>query len=139
MLLSILLGGITHHYIAPNLNYCNTINDSGTIKHEYVIAMVGDNDAKIGVIKGKDSACGDIFGGIAALSLTDNLDFMLGGYNTNFKKFEERGIVPPSFSGVTPVFGLNFKIPLYKSGDTKVSIDNLISFGIITHALNFTF
>jgi hypothetical protein len=139
MLFTLILGGITHHYMAPNLNYCNLINDSGTIKNEYAIAMVGDRDAKIGAIKGKDSACGDIFGVIGSIRVSEQIDFMIGGYNTNVRAFEERDMVPPTVGGVTPVLGLNFKIPLYKNGDTAVEINNLISIGIITHAISFTF
>lgn len=139
MLFTLILGGITHHYMAPNLNYCNLINNSGTIKNNYAIAMVGDKSAKIGVIKGKDSACGDIFGAIGSLRISQQVDFMIGGYNTNFKAFQERNMIPPSIGGITPVFGLNFKIPLYKNKNTAVEINNLVSIGIVTHAISFTF
>jgi hypothetical protein len=101
--------------------------------------MAGNKDFKLGVLSGKDSACGNIFGPISAIGLSDNIDLMLGGYNTNFKKFKDRGIEPPSIRGVTPVVGLDFKIPIYESGSTKLSIDTLVSVDVVTHAINFTF
>lgn len=134
-MISLIYGGITHHYMAPKLNYCNTINNVGTIHNEYVIAMAGNDKAKIGILKGKDSACGNIIGPISSFNLSDNVDFMLGGYNTNFKTFEKRGIVPPSFGGITPVVGLNFKIPI----TDNIKINNLVSIGIITHAISVEF
>jgi hypothetical protein len=141
MYATILYGGITHHYMASNLNYCSRINNNnfGTIHNEYVIGLVGSKDNKVGFIKGKDSACGNIFGGIATMNMSENLDFVIGGYNANSKTFEKRGIITPSISGITPVIGLDFKIPLYEEGDFKVSIDNVVSFGIITHALSVSF
>jgi hypothetical protein len=134
-MISLIYGGITHHYMAPKLNYCNTINSVGTIHNEYVIAMAGNRDFKLGLLKGKDSACGNIVGPISSFRIDDNVDFMLGGYNTNFNTFEKRGIVPPSVGGITPVVGLNFKIPIT---DT-IKINNLVSIGIISHALSVEF
>ena len=58
LMISLMYGGITHHYMAPTLNYCKTINNVGTIHNEYVIAMAGSANAKIGILKGKDSAIG---------------------------------------------------------------------------------
>lgn len=139
MIVSLLFGGITHHFISPQLNYCNLINDFGTIKHEYVIGLVGNESAKVGVIKGRDSACGSIFGVAGTITMTKNLEFIAGAYNTNFKEFNARKINPPSIDGATPILGLNYKIPLYKSDKTSVSLDNIVSMGIITHAINFTF
>lgn len=138
-MLSLIYGGITHHYLSKDLPYCNKIGGVGTIHNEYIIAMAGDKDFKLGVLSGKDSACGSIFGPISAIGLSDNIDLMVGGYNTNFKKFKDRGIEPPSIRGVTPVVGLDFKIPIYESGNTKFSIDTLVSVDVITHAINFTF
>jgi hypothetical protein len=139
-MLSIIYGGITHHYLAKDLPYCNTIKGGmGTIHNEYVIAMAGSSDFRLGALVGKDSACGNIFGPMSATRLSDNIDFMLGGYNTNFKKFRERMIEPPSIGGITPVIGLDFKIPIYEEGDTKLSLDTLVSVGVITHAINFSF
>lgn len=97
--------------------------------------MAGNRDFKLGLLKGKDSACGNIVGPISSFRIDDNVDFMLGGYNTNFNTFEKRGIVPPSVGGITPVVGLNFKIPIT---DT-IKINNLVSFGIISHALSVEF
>jgi hypothetical protein len=134
-MISIMYGGITHHYMAPTLNYCKTINNVGTIHNEYVIAMAGSANAKIGILKGKDSACANIVGSISSFKLDDNVDFMLGGYNTNFKAFEKRGIIPPSIGGITPVVGVNFKIPI----TDNIKINNLVSIGIITHALSVEF
>lgn len=139
LMLSLIYGGITHHFIGSNLPYCGRINDSGTIHHEYVIAMAGTSTAKIGLIKGKDSACGNILGPISSFSLSENVEFLAGGYNTNFKEFEKLGIRPPSISGFTPVLGLDFRIPIYQDDDIKFSIDNLVSLGIITHALRVDF
>ena len=139
MIVSLILGGITHHYLAHDLPYCDTINDVGTIKNPYAIVMVGDEDVKVGFLKGKDSACGDIYGPISSFRLSDNFDFILGGYNTNFKEFNDRGITPPSVGGVTPVVGLNYSLPLYESETVKASFDTLFSIGIITHGVKFTF
>jgi hypothetical protein len=139
-MISLIYGGITHHFLAKDLPYCNKISGGmGTIHNEYVIAMAGSREAKIGILSGKDSACGSIFGPISSFAVSENVDFMLGGYNTNFKKFEQRGIVPPSIGGITPVVGLDFKIPLYQNGESKVSLDTLVSFGIVTHAINVSF
>jgi len=139
MIFSLMLGGITHHFLAPNLNYCNSINDVGTIANEYVVGMAGTEDFKVGFIKGKDSACGNITGAISSINLYENVDFMIGGYNTNFQEFKQIGVEPPSINGITPILGLNFKIPVYKTENTRVSIDNLVSIGIVTHAISFTF
>ena len=138
-MITMIYGGITHHYMAPSLNYCNTINNAGTIHNEYVIAMAGSKNAKLGFLKGKDSACGDIFGPISSFKISDNVDFIAGGYNTNFKKFEERGMIPPSFGGITPVIGFDLKIPLVKTKQFEVNVDNLVSVGIITHAISVNF
>lgn len=141
MYATILYGGITHHYMASNLDYCNRVgnNSFGTIHNEYVIGMVGSRENKVGFIKGKDSACGNIFGGVASSSISENVDLIVGGYNTNKEAFYKRNIEPPSFNGITPVFGLDFKIPIYKTESYKISLDNLVSFGIITHALSVSF
>ena len=139
MIVDLILGGITHHYLAHNLPYCNTVNSIGTIKNPYAIVMAGDEDAKIGFLKGKDSVCGDIYGPISSFKLSDNFDFILGGYNTNFKEFNNRGITPPSIGGVTPVVGLNYSIPLVQNGKFKTSLDTMFSFGIITHGIKFSF
>jgi hypothetical protein len=128
-MISILYGGITHHYMAPKLNYCNTVNNVGTIHNEYIIAMAGT----------RDSACANIVGPIASFNVSENVDFMIGGYNTNFNAFEKRGMLPPNFNGITPIIGLNFKIPLIRQDNFEVSLDNLVSFGIITHALSVSF
>jgi hypothetical protein len=138
-MISILYGGITHHYMAPKLNYCNTVNNVGTIHNEYIIAMAGTRDFKLGLLKGKDSACANIVGPIASFNVSENVDFMIGGYNTNFNAFEKRGMLPPNFNGITPIIGLNFKIPLIRQDNFEVSLDNLVSFGIITHALSVSF
>jgi hypothetical protein len=127
MVLSLLYGGITHHYLASNLPYCNRINNNsyGTIHNEYII----------GLISGKDSACGNILGPITTTKVSSNIDFVLGAYNTNLKKFNELGINPPSFNNITPVIGFDYKIKL----TNNISIDNLISYGIVTHSLRINF
>lgn len=141
MYAAILYGGITHHYIGSKFNYCNRIdnNNFGTINNEYFIAMVGSKDSKVGVIKGKDSACGNIFGAITSNSLSENVDFILGGYNANIEKFQKRGLVPPNVNGVTPVVGFNFKMPIHETPTYKISINNVVSYGIITHSLGIEF
>lgn len=136
---SIIFGGITHHYILPTGNYCNRINNYGTIKNEYYIVMFGDNSSRIGFIKGKDSACGDIFGPVSTINMYKNIDIIFGAYNTNYKKFKDLGLEPPSVAGVTPILGLDFKIPLYETMDFSVKLENVISIGIITHAVSFNF
>lgn len=138
-MLSLLYGGITHHFIGSSLPYCNRINSNGSIHNEYVIAMAGDKDTKIGMIKGKDSACGNIMGPIASFTISEDFEFIAGGYNTNFKKFNKIGISPPSVSGITPVLGIDYRLPIYKSSKLKVTIDNLVSIGIITHSLRVDF
>ena len=138
-MLSIIYGGITHHYLSQDLPYCNLINKSGSIHNEYVIALAGTQNAKVGLLKGKDSACGDIFGPITSFTLSDNVEFLAGGYNTNYKEFHKLGIESPSFAGITPVLGFDFRLPLYKDDDIKITLDNLVSVGIITHALRVDF
>lgn len=135
MLTTILLGGITHHYMGSNLPFCNRINDVGTITNPYIVAMRGTSEFKAGMILGTDSACGFIAGPISSLRITNNLDFILGAYNTNFKEFNDLGIRPATVWGVTPVFGLDYKIKL----SDRVSLDNLISIGIISHAISVSF
>lgn len=138
-MISLIYGGITHHYLASNLPYCNRINNYGTIHNEYVIGLVGSKDFRVGVLSGKDSACGNIIGPIMAAGISENVDFMLGGYNTNFKEFHKLGIEPPSIGKYTPVVGLDFKLNLYDSESVKINLDNLISLGIITHAISVNF
>lgn len=138
-MISLIYGGITHHLIGSNLNYCNTVNNYGTIHNEYFIAMAGTKNSKLGFIKGKDSACGDIFGPIASFSIANSLDFVVGGYNTNFEEFEKRNINPVSVGSITPVIGVNYKIPILKKSSYEVNLNNLVSFGIITHAISVDF
>jgi hypothetical protein len=135
MLTTIILGGITHHYVGSSLPYCNRINNVGTIHNEYVVAMTGNSKSKIGFIKGKDSACGDIFGPISSFKMIDSVDFILGGYNTNFKDFKKLDIVPFSIGSVTPVVGFDYKIDITKN----LQIHNIISFGIVSHAIGLSF
>lgn len=138
-MISLLYGGITHHYIASNLPYCNRINNYGSIKNEYIIGLVGSEKFKFGILNGKDSACSNITGPITSIKLKDNLEFISGYYNTNSKNFRKLGIEPPSYNGITPVLGFDFRVPIYINNKTKISIDNLISLGIITHSLRVDF
>ncbi len=138
-MISLIYGGITHHLIASNLNYCNTINDYGTIHNEYFIGMTGNSKAKLGMILGKDSACGSIYGPISSFSIYKNLDFMIGGYNTNFKEFRDRNIEPLSVYNITPIIGIDYKIPIVKSDSFEINLHNLLSIGIVTHALSVDF
>ena len=140
MLFELFLGGITHHTIAPQLNYCNVINKStGTIKHRYGALLVGNEDFKIGGIIGQDSVCAPIRGLLSSTKITDNLQFMLGGYNVNTKQFLDRGIQPVKMYGITPLIGLAYKIPIYENENIKTSFDTLISFGIISHGISVKF
>lgn len=132
---SILLGGITHHYLQPSMNYCSTINKYGTIANPYVIGLAGSSTLKAGFILGKDSSCGNILGPIVSYSLLKNLEFIAGGYNANFDSFEGRGMKPIQRYGVTPILGLDYRVFLRKN----VSIDTLVSYGIITHSLRIDF
>lgn len=135
MITTILLGGITHHYLGSSLPYCNAINNVGTIVNPYIVVMSGTNKTKAGFIVGTDSACGRIAGPVASFNLASNLDFIVGGYNTNFKEFKNSGIEPVSIRGITPILGLNYKIPLINN----ISLDNIISVGIVSHAISFSF
>ena len=132
-------GGITHHYVGSKLPYCNTINNYGTIHNEYVAVLAGNQKYRAGILRGKDSACGNIYGGIGAANVSQNVDFVLGGYNTNFDKFHERNIEPPTYKGITPVMGVDFRIPIYSSKQFSIKIDNLISVGIVTHSFSIDF
>lgn len=140
-MVSLLVGGITHHYIGSSLPYCGRINNNnfGTIYNEYVIGMVGSEDFKAGIISGKDSACGNILGPILSKNIYGNLDFVLGGYNTNKEDFRKIGMEAPSIGGITPVIGLNYKVNLYKNNNFKVNLENVMSYGIITHSLSINF
>ena len=135
MLYSVLFGIMTHHFIGSDLPYCNTLNASGTIQNPYAVVMAGNEDAKLGAIVGKDSACGDIVGPIGSVRIRRHISFVLGFYNTNFKEFRALGMEPPSVGGVTPVAGVDISVPI--AG--PVSFDTIISMGIITHAIRMDF
>ena len=139
MLTTLLLGGITHHYLAHDLNYCNLINEIGTIQNNYVGVLMGSKDLQFGLMAGKDSACGDIVGPIASFNVNDRFSFIVGGYNTNHQKFYDRGIIPVTSGDITPLLGIDYKIPLYKNNNTIIALDNIISLGIITHAITISF
>jgi len=145
MIFELFFGGITHHYIASQLNYCNVINKSvGTIKHGYGAILIGNEKNRGGIIVGKDSACGNIYGGLGSFSsFKKNLNLIVGAYNVNRKEFYDRKITPFSVFGVTPIAGLNYKLPLYKKTykkrNLKISFDTIVSLGIITHGLSVTF
>ena len=136
---SLMYGGITHHYILPKGNYCNRINNYGTINNEYFVLMFGDDNSRIGFIKGKDSACGNIMGPIGAINMVRNIDFVAGAYNTNTEKFHSLGLEPPSIAGITPILGLNFRIPLYQSDSFSIKLENLLTYGILTHSISMNF
>lgn len=138
-MISLLQGGITHHYVNPKLNYCNTVNNVGTIKNNYTALLIGNKKFKFGSLVGKDSACANIYGPIATVSLYDNIDFILGFYNTNTKAFNDRGMIPVSSGGITPLAGWDFKIPLYTTEGLNISLDNIVSIGIVSHAISFNF
>lgn len=133
-MLTLGFGGITNHYMLPSGNYCNKINKYGTINNSYLVAMIG-NDTKVGIIKGFDSVCEPITGMISSANISDNLDFVIGGYNTNTKAFEDRGLIPPSINKITPIFGLNYKINI----TDNLNLNNVISYGITTHFISYEF
>lgn len=135
MITSILLGGLTHHYMLPQGNYCNTINSNGTILNPYTIVLMGSKTLKTGVILGTDSVCAPIYGSVSSVNVYKNLDFMVGGYNTNSAEFINRRLNPISINGVTPIIGFDYRIKLYKN----ITLDTLVSVGIITHALRVDF
>ena len=135
MLTTILLGGLTHHFLGSSLPYCNRVNNFGSIVNPYAVVMTGTEDLKAGFILGTDSACGTIAGPISSFKLSDNVDFIAGFYNTNFREFNKIGIEPPNIAGLTPVVGINYKVRLSKS----ISLDNIISVGIVSHAVSFSF
>lgn len=134
MLFSLLIGGLTHHYIGSNLPYCNTVNNWGTIQHEYVAGMIGSKDFQAGIIVGKDSACGNIVGPITSTRINKNFSVVLGGYNTNYNDFRKKGIEPPSINGITPVAGMDYSLFLTEN----ISLDTVVSIGIITHGIKIT-
>ncbi len=135
MLTTILLGGLTHHFLGSSLPYCNRVNNFGSIVNPYTVVMTGTEDLKAGFILGTDSACGTIAGPISSFKLSDNVDFIAGFYNTNFREFNKIGIKPSNIAGLTPVVGINYKVRLSKS----ISLDNIISVGIVSHAVSFSF
>jgi hypothetical protein len=138
-MISLLYGGITNHFIGHDLNYCNKLNNIGTIHNEYVIAMVGDKNIQAGLIKGKDSVCSNITGPIASFRLDEDIRLIMGGYNTNVNDFKKRGIQPPNVGSFTPVIGIDYEIYLYKSNNFEVVAHNLISLGITTHSIGVNF
>lgn len=138
-MISILYGGITHHFINHDLPYCNRINNVGSIHNEYVVALVGDDAVKVGAIAGKDSACGNIVGPVFTININESFDFVFGGYNTNTEKFHKLGMEPPSAMGVTPIVGIDYKLSLYKGDNFELGLDTIVSYGIITHAFRVNF
>jgi len=134
-MISIMLGGLTHHYIGSSFNYCNKLNDFGSIANPYTVVMAGTKNSKIGLITGKDSVCANILGPISSFYLKENLDVIVGGYNVNREEFKKRQIEPLSIGGFTPVLGVNYKLPI----TNNISINNLISFGIITQSIGINF
>lgn len=135
MITSILLGGLTHHYMLPKGNYCNTINSNGSIVNLYTIVMAGSATLKTGVILGTDSVCAPIYGSVSSINVYKNLDFMIGGYNANTSEFLNRKLKPTSIHGITPLIGFDYRIKLYKN----ITLDTLVSVGIVTHALRIDF
>lgn len=138
-MISLMFGAITNHFIGHDLNYCNKMNNVGTIHNEYVIAMAGSKDVQVGLIKGKDSVCADISGLISSFRLDDNFRLIIGGYNTNEKQFKQRGIEPPTINGITPVIGIDYEIYLHKSDNLELVLHNLVSLGITTHSIGVNF
>ena len=135
MITSILLGGLTHHYLLPRGNYCNQINGQGSIVNPYVISMVGNERLKTGIILGRDSSCSNIFGSVSSVNLYKNIDLMVGAYNANTKQFNNIGLNPVEYYGITPILGIDYRIKLYKN----ITLDTLVSVGIVTHALRIDF
>lgn len=139
MITTLLFGGITHHLINYDFNYCNLINNVGTIQNNYAGVLLGSKTFQIGLLKGRDSACGNISGPIMYYNIYEEFGVIAGYYNTNTKRFYERGIPPITFNGYTPIIGIDYKYKLYENKGTLISIDNIISMGIVTHALTISF
>jgi len=140
MIVSLSLGLLSHHIVNPQLDYCGKINNSGTIQNSYIIATVGDQDFRGGVIVGKDSTCSTIKGLVFEKNLYKNLDLVFGVYNTNTKAYHNRGIGPVTLDGrSTPIIGVNYKISIYKSKNFTVNLHNLINPYLTSHAVNFSF
>lgn len=135
LITTILIGGLTHHYLGSSLPYCNKVTNFGSIVNPYTVVMRGTEDLRAGFILGTDSACGTIAGPIVSFKKTENVDFVMGFYNTNFRNFHERNIAPPSIFNATPIVGLNYKIPITKN----IKLENVVSFGIISQALSISF
>lgn len=138
-MVSILYGGITNHFIGSNLNYCNSLNKIGTIHNEYAIVLTGSKNKQIGFIKGKDSVCSNIFGIISSFRIDQNIRIIAGGYNTNTRDFEKRNIRPVSIKGYTPLIGMDYELPIYKSTNFEIVFHNLLSLGITTHSVGVNF
>jgi hypothetical protein len=138
-MLSLIAGGITHHYIASSSNYCNRFGNTSTIHNPFVMALKGDYTSRYGFILGQDSACGIIAGPVAAFGLNSHVDFIAGAYNVNYDAFRKIKVEPLAIMGVTPIAGFNLKFPIYKSKEYTINSENLISTGTITHALSVNF
>lgn len=139
MLYTLILGGLTNHYIGSSLPFCNRINNVGTIINPYAIALVGNENAKFGAIVGTDSMCNKIAGPISSFKLGENFDFVLGAYNNNYRHANPKQMESLGFPRITPVLGVNYKISLYKSTNFSVELNNVLSLGITTHALAVNF
>ena len=138
-MISVIAGGITHHYIVTSSNYCNRFGNTSTIHNPFVIALKGDKVSRYGFILGQDSACGIIAGPVGAFELNPHVDFIAGAYNTNYDAFRKINIEPYAILGVAPIAGFNLKFPIYKSKEYTINSENLISLGIITHAFSVNF
>lgn len=135
---TLVFGFMTHHFFAPSLDYCAKIGGLGTIINPHAAILVGHSDYKIklGLMAGKDSVCGNIRGVMGTYEINDSWEFVFGGYNTNYQLFVNRGFEPIHIGKkITPIVGFNHKFKLSEN----VSLNTIVSMGIIVHGIRFDF
>lgn len=141
MIITLSMGLLTHHIIGADLDYCNQINNIGTISNTYFTLTAGEEKGHVGVIAGQDSVCGNIFGGFGEYFLTKELGVVLGAYNTNTRRYNDRGINPLSIEGteITPILGLNYKISLHRNERYGIILNNLVTPYILSSSIGIQF
>ena len=141
MIITLSMGLLTHHIVGEDLDYCNQINDLGTISNTYFTLTAGEERGHVGAIIGQDSVCGNIFGVMGEYFITKNIGVVLGAYNTNTKQYNDRGIDPLNLDGteITPIIGLNYKTYLHKSEDYGIILNNLITPYILSSSIGIQF
>ena len=136
----ILLGGLTTHPFSPSFiqdRYKNHLGN-GIISNPYAGLMIGSDIFKTGILLGKDSVNGTIYGSISQFKLHNNISFVFGGYNYNKNIYKDRGLTSPNFRGITPIVGLDLNFELYKGKGYTIESHNILS-GITTHSIGIKF